>query len=109
MNNKNAQYGTIFKHAGKWSVEFWNPLTGKSEYVGFYETEEEGNKALDNKNFDFFSKYSFLLPKSIGINRTRKNFTFSFTKGNKTINMGQYSSLNTAVESRNNFILKLIS
>ena len=108
MNTKGTAYGTYSLCKGKYQVTGNTPLDQTRINLGVYKTEKEAEEVLNKFNFDFFSKYTSLLPKCIAINRTRKKFLFTLPLKNKTNFAFQSENLDEVVEFKNNFILKLI-
>jgi hypothetical protein len=109
MNTRGTSYGTVSKIKDNlFLVQFWNPLTQTKINLPSKKTYEEAKEQLREKNIEFFSDNSWLLPRGIGISKRDRMFTFTINLRGKTTYVFRNKDLDVVNQAKLDFINKLI-
>ena len=105
MKTKESIYITPF---GKFLTKMWNEIKCEWEYIGTFDDEKTAKKKLGLHQIEHYKDKRYLLPKCISLNLTRNRFTFVFFYNNKNIFTKDFTTLEEAIQEKQNLLLKLL-
>lgn len=108
MNTSGTEYGSMAKIPHGFQSHVTNPITKERINLGVHKTSDEAQEAINKWNFDFFSDYSWILPRNISLDRRAKTFVFCVQIREKTIRVAASKRLDDVMEQKLTFINKMI-
>lgn len=108
MSRINLGSVNLVKKTGKYQVYFQHVIENKATYIGSFDNEELANTELNKFVFDFYSKYSFLLPKGIFISRVNDKYIYAIQINKKNKHIFISKNLKEVIDARIDFINSLL-
>ena len=105
MRTKESIYITP---SGNFLTKMWNEIRCEWEYIGTFDNEKIAKKELGKYQINYYKDKRYLLPKCVSLNLTRIKFTFVFFYNNRNIFTKDFTTLEEALQEKQNFLLKLL-
>ena len=102
------EYGVTKVADRKFHARFWNPIEKNDEYIKSCVSEELANIAYSNYQFEFYSKYPFILPKGVSVNRRNKGFKYAVTLDSKTYFNKNFDTVQKCLKYRDSILKAMI-